>query len=405
MGRSESTAAAKQQGAQSAQDQANAQTANAATAQTVDQYKGALAKYTANDPYQQGGEFSTTMGRLGAEVSAGEENSAEGAQNSAAARMGVSSSPQLAANTDEMRRESTRSFGNFMANAEQDRIAKENANRQFGVEATLAPAQTQANVYGSSISGAAGTGANQVNAAKTPGFFDQFADNFARGAGQAAAGGCWIAEELFGPTIETKLVRAWLNISFTRTLKGRITMAIYRAIGRPTAFFVRHNSTLRNAIKPLFDKALTHAQAELKASIKHLPHAVMSHEPQVLEVQRPDGEMVSDAHEYPPMVIFPEDLALLGDLTLTEQGMFMNLLGWCFKPLQVSASWKRPQPGCFPLDARTVPVLWDFAGCHRPEVWEASKERVLAKFDRSADGKWLISPAIFMRWKIVKRDK
>lgn len=401
--RGDSKAAAAQSSAQSATDQSNAQTANKQTQDTIGQYKGALANYMSNDPYQQGGEYDQNIKTLGASVSQGEENSAEGAQNSAAARMGVASSPQLAANTAEMRRESTRSFGNYMANAEQDRIAKENANRQFGVEGTLAPASTQAGLYSSSISGATGAGANQVKAAAVPGFWSEYMSAMAKGAGEAADGAaaCWIAEAIYGPTIETKLVRAWLNLSFTRTLKGKITMAIYRLIGRPVAFFVRHSSILRNALKPLFDKALAHAQAELKVATKDIPRAVMPHKPQFLEVQRPDGELVSDAAQYPPVVLFPEDIDLLGDLTLAEQGMLFNIVCWQFKPLQASATWKRPHPGWFPLSPHTTPVLWEYAGCHRPEAWEEVKDRVLSKFGRSADGKWLIAPSMFMRWKLL----
>lgn len=80
-----------------------------------------------------------------------------------------------------------------------------------------------------------------------------------QGAG-LAAGGCWIAEAIYGVTdSRTRLVRAWLNGPFMEGLFGRIVMAVYLAAGRQVAWVARRSPLLRRTLKPLFDRALAEA--------------------------------------------------------------------------------------------------------------------------------------------------
>lgn len=83
-----------------------------------------------------------------------------------------------------------------------------------------------------------------------------------KAAGGYAAGGCWIAEAVYGvDDWRTHTVRAWLNGPFRETFMGSLVMDTYLAIGKQVAWAVRHSSLLRRAFKPLFDKALRKALA------------------------------------------------------------------------------------------------------------------------------------------------
>lgn len=83
------------------------------------------------------------------------------------------------------------------------------------------------------------------------------------GAGSfAKAGGCWIAEAIYGvDDIRTHQVRAWLNGPFRSSWFGNSVMTVYLAIGRQVAWIARRSSVLRWALRPLFDMALERARA------------------------------------------------------------------------------------------------------------------------------------------------
>lgn len=111
----------------------------------------------------------------------------------------------------------------------------------------------------------------QANTAAINASYDPFTDILdpilqAAGTGAsgiAKAGGCWIAEAIYGvDDPRTHLVRAWLNGPFRETMLGNAVMDVYLAIGRQVAWFIRRSSALRSILKPLFDKALRKAQAE-----------------------------------------------------------------------------------------------------------------------------------------------
>ncbi len=83
-------------------------------------------------------------------------------------------------------------------------------------------------------------------------------------AGGTAAAGllskCWIAEVIYGvDDTRTHLIRAWLNGPFERTLIGSVIGWLYSHFGRWIA--ARPQLALR--LKPLFDRALDRAMAEL----------------------------------------------------------------------------------------------------------------------------------------------
>lgn len=191
MGRSESKAAFKQSSAQSAQDQANAQNALGATNKAVSDYEGALKNFLrfGRSTYGANGEFlrdqntlATTTAKAGADQVGG--NLALNAMRTGENTAGY------AATDAEARRAASRDLTTQLAGADADRLAKLTAINQYGVEAEKLPAAIQESLYGTSVSGATGQGANMTNAARMPGFWDTFAPALAQGAGTAAAGAC-----------------------------------------------------------------------------------------------------------------------------------------------------------------------------------------------------------------------
>jgi hypothetical protein len=85
----------------------------------------------------------------------------------------------------------------------------------------------------------------------------------AGGAAGAAAKACWIAAAVYDGWDDPRTidVRRWLNEEFTQTFAGKITMAVYLAIGRQVAWAVSRSSLLRKLFRPVFDKALAKARS------------------------------------------------------------------------------------------------------------------------------------------------
>jgi hypothetical protein len=76
----------------------------------------------------------------------------------------------------------------------------------------------------------------------------------------APAGGCWIAEVIYGvDDLRTHIVRAWMNGTFKNTALGGPVMWLYQKYGRSVARVVENNRMLQVALKPLFDIALERA--------------------------------------------------------------------------------------------------------------------------------------------------
>jgi len=106
----------------------------------------------------------------------------------------------------------------------------------------------------------------RASVAKQPGFWSQFGQDLAQGAGAAAgayAGGCWIAEALYGENDpRTHLLRSWLNDEFKRTMLGRVVMAFYLRYGQRIAAIAKRSRMLRAVLRPLFELALKHARRD-----------------------------------------------------------------------------------------------------------------------------------------------
>jgi hypothetical protein len=135
----------------------------------------------------EGGDFAKTQNTLANTTAAAGTSGVAGNLALNALRTGENTSGY--ANTvAESARQSSRDLTNRLAGADADRLSRLTAINQFGVSASALPAEVQAGLYGTATGGAGSQFSTAADAAKTPGFWDQFLPAIAGGAGAAAAG-------------------------------------------------------------------------------------------------------------------------------------------------------------------------------------------------------------------------
>lgn len=187
MGRSQSNQAFQQSEGQSAQDQANAQSSIAGANKSLTDYSSNLDNFMkfGRDTYGQNGEFARDENTIA------NTTASAGAKSTAAdlalnkLRTGANSAsyaPTLASSRNQQEQNLT----NQLATADATRLQNLTGINQFGVQASALPAQIQSSLYGTSLSGATGTGGNAVSAAKYPGFMEEFGQDLAGAAGGVA---------------------------------------------------------------------------------------------------------------------------------------------------------------------------------------------------------------------------
>lgn len=134
---------------------------------------------------------------------------------------------------------------------------------------------------------------------------------------------------------------------------------------------------------------------------KAAPLIPYRHDPQIIEVQRPDGFIPhsSESEYYPPITIWPEEMQEFLNLTPLQFRMLFSLVRYCFTPLPDSHPVRRPCATCIAVDTeQSRKTLHIFAECS-PEEWEANRDGVLQKFTLTVDGVWLMAPQAFQRWR------
>lgn len=273
MGRSESSKTNAQSLANSKQDQANAQSALSSTNRNLGQYNEQLQRAIAlgRGAYAPGGDYMQANNAINTAKAGAAANKLQGDMATHAMQTGENTAGYAPALAEE-ERAGQRDTAEAMAQAEADRIQKQLSNEYFGVGAAGLPAQVQAGLYGTSISGATGQMGAAAESARTPGFWDTFLPALAGAGGQVAAGftpkgggsssACWIAEAIWGEAdYRTHLVRAWLNTDYQRSSVGRVVMALYRRFGQRVARMVRKYAMVKRTLTPLFERALERAQA------------------------------------------------------------------------------------------------------------------------------------------------
>ena len=190
MGRSESKQVTQQQMQQSAQNQANAQTALGGENQAIGDFRKSIndfGNWNWNE-FQPGGEFIKDATTLATSANSGGKNSFEDYMSGLATRTGSGTTPQMISAAEENDREGRRKLQDKLLAADQQRIAA----LGHGLETVMGAEGSIPGMYGSqysaSLGGAGSAGANAANAARTPGFWDSFLPALAGGAGAAAGG-------------------------------------------------------------------------------------------------------------------------------------------------------------------------------------------------------------------------
>lgn len=188
MGRSESRQAAQQASAQSAQDQANAQAALTAANKGLQDYSNNLNSFMkfGRQTYGTNGEYMKDQNAIATTAAGAGSNAVKGDLATNALRTGENTAGYGTA-VAESERQNQRDLTSTLANADATRLQNLTNINQFGVQASALPAQVQAGLYGTGTSGSTGQGANQANAAKTPGFWDTFLPAVVGAAGQVGA--------------------------------------------------------------------------------------------------------------------------------------------------------------------------------------------------------------------------
>ena len=172
-------------------NEAEAQKSEAAEQQDIGNQQSQLAKFAANNPYMQGGEFQTATNKETAGAAdATAAGSRAGLQN-LATRTGQNPAASNAA-AEEIARETQRKMSTDQAGATAERIGSEAKYNQQGIADASAITDEQARLSALQSGAAQGALNTQEEAAKTPSFLDmlgqgliQGGDDFAGAYGKA----------------------------------------------------------------------------------------------------------------------------------------------------------------------------------------------------------------------------
>jgi hypothetical protein len=119
------------------------------------------------------------------------------------------------------------------------------------------------------LNGSTSAATSEKNGPNWESKFDDFTKGISNLSSAAAGGvaannaaGCWIAAAVYDGWEDPRTidVRHWLNTEFTKTLRGKLVMAAYLAIGEQVAYFVKRSTLLKKVFRPLFDRALARAR-------------------------------------------------------------------------------------------------------------------------------------------------
>lgn len=174
--------------ANSAADQANAAASFAGTNKALGDYSNRLNEFIAANPYKAGGEFAQDQSQIAASAA----DTSSNAIRDKLARDAITSGENTggyANNVAEAQRQATRDQATHMAGADASRIGAKSAYDKAGLDASALPADLQARLYGTSISGANGALGVAGDSAKTPSFLDRLGGSFADAFGKTLATG------------------------------------------------------------------------------------------------------------------------------------------------------------------------------------------------------------------------
>lgn len=250
------------------------------TQEDTNNYADAVGKFSAADPYTQGGTVQTAQNQQTADTASGLAEAGGQALQGAAVRTGANPGGAIAAEKD-IAAESQRRLTGEEAGDTIQRAGAETGYQDAVLGDTSKIAGLQSGVTGADTSLgseegklASGAMSAEEEAAKTPSFLesvndtvDKSAENFAQGAGSAvgkAAMACWIAAELYGGWDNWRVarIRTWLFEEFSQTWYGTLVCRAYLQWGERVAVAIRTRKIFRRGVQWLFDKAL-------RAAVRH----------------------------------------------------------------------------------------------------------------------------------------
>jgi hypothetical protein len=191
MSRSTSAQIAQQGIANSQQDQANAQGALSATNSALNDYSSNLSQFMnyGRQTYGQGGEFAADQDTIAAGAAAAGTKAIGGDLALNAMRTGANTAsyaPTVASATNQ----AEQTEEGQLANADATRLQNLTNVNQFGVTASALPAQIQAQLYGTSLSGGnSSLGVGQQASAADQSFADTLPGDLTAAIGAAGAVG------------------------------------------------------------------------------------------------------------------------------------------------------------------------------------------------------------------------
>lgn len=242
----------------------NSQTSYNQAQQGVTNYQDALAKFSAANPYAQGGQFQTAQTQQAADTAnAGAQRTAQAVQ-SAAVRTGANPAGAIAA-SEEVARQSQRDQAGQEAGATQQRIAADAGYNQTALNASAVPEQMEAALSQQQGNLAEGNLGVAQKAGEQPSFMDMLGQGLIQAGTQWAAGlpkPCWIAAELWDGWLDprTILLREWLTVEIGRHWWGAVILRAYSKWGIAVANRMRKDRALRWAMSALFEWALKRAK-------------------------------------------------------------------------------------------------------------------------------------------------
>jgi hypothetical protein len=189
MGRGQSAQVANQGMQQSSEDQANAQSALGSIGTSLGNYNGALNNFlkSGRSIYGANGEYMADQNTLANQTASAGATATGGALALNAERTGENTSG-YGTTLASAKSQAAQNVENELASADATRLQNLMAVNQYGVQAEQFPAQVYGSIYGTSTSGASGELGDAANAAKTPGFWDEFAPALVGGASSVGAG-------------------------------------------------------------------------------------------------------------------------------------------------------------------------------------------------------------------------
>lgn len=189
MSRSGSNAVQDQATSESKTNFDNSQNSYVQTQNDVGNYQDQLAKYSAADPFNAGGEFQTAENKVLSAAAGGVADSARTELQSGSARRG--DNPALAnAQAASIADSSQRTLAGEEGAAEATRIGKEADYGKSVLDATKFPVEAESDLY----KGASGASNQELSvaqdaAAHSPSFGDVFGESFAENLGKTLGGG------------------------------------------------------------------------------------------------------------------------------------------------------------------------------------------------------------------------